>query len=325
MLALPFDDVRRRCTAALEAPELRRAASALERTGVDAVQGHRLVAEITEHDTRVRDQLVAMRAAVGSTDGSLERLLLLRSALQALDRVPRLPVSDDVKRLFCDSFDYVACPPDGATFHAARGSFAALCKLVSLRRFPAGQFHWEVSGLPRSWVLKVSGRERLTLMWWIATKLKGFAPVFFIHLNPHRKNKYLLTEREADRSYFRMAQAMALQPEVKGLVASSWLNSPDTFTVTPHLAWNNRTFADNGAFVTTMGPADPGCGVLARSPERTKAYEAGTFTPTLGMVIWPRAAMLAWAAAHPELGHKPERVLRAPKETAVNAIAGHAR
>lgn len=325
MQAPPFDEVRRQCAAAIESAELRDVASALARAGVDEAQGHRFVAEISEHDARVRDRLVAVRSAIGSAAGSLERLLLLRSAVQALDRVPQLPVSEDVKRLFCESFHYMAAPPDGVTFNAARDSFVALCKVASLRRFPAGQYHWEISGLPRSWVLKVSGRDRLTLMWWIATKLKGFAPICFIHLNAHRKNRFVLTERESERSYFRVAQALALQPHLKGLVTSSWLNSPDTFAISPHLAWINRTFVENGGFVATMGPAEPDCGVLARSPERTQAYQAGTFTPTLGLVVWPREAMLAWAAAHPELGHKPARVLRARKEIALDAVAGHAR
>ena len=313
MLTALIDRARTRCGEALSAPELTGVAAALERARVDVGTTDRFVREITEHDSRVKNELLAVRAATGSADGALERFLLLRAALHSLPRVPLLAVSDDVKRLFCEGFEYVASPPPGAVFNAERASFVAMSKLATLRRFPAGQFHWEISGLPRSWLLKVAGRERIQLLYWLATRLKGRAPVFFLHLNAQRRNRYLLTERESDKSYFRMAQSMALQPEVKGLVASSWLNSPDTFAVSPHLGWMNRTFVENGALVVTMGPADPSSGVLARSPERKEAYEAGRFRPTLGLVIWPRGAMLAWAAAHPELGTRT-RPVAAPTE-----------
>jgi hypothetical protein len=324
MLPLLCDDVRRRVEAALEDPALTRAADGLDRERVDAAMGQRLVADISEHELRVRDRILALRASIGAAEGSLERLLLLRAALDALPRIASLPVSDDVQRLFYEAFDYVAVPPRGAAFDAARGRFIALCKLTSLRRFPAGQFHWEMSGVPRSWLLKARGRDRWTLLWWMATRFKGFGPVFFIHVNANRKNRHVLTEQEADRSYFRMARSIALQPEVKGLVASSWLNSPDTSSVSPHLEWMNRTFKDNGALVVTIGPADPDCGVLTRSPERKKGFEAGTFKPTVGLVIWPRDAMLAWAAAHPDFANVPEPFTGPPKGMRTDAIAGHA-
>jgi hypothetical protein len=110
-----------------------------------------------------------------------------------------------------------------------------------------------------------------------------------------------LLEREALKAYYRMAQSMALQPDVKGLIASSWLHSPDTFEVSPHLSWLNRVFLEHGAVVATMGPASPDCGVLTRNLERQRAYTEGRFAPTVGLVVWPRREMLQWAANHPEL------------------------
>jgi len=302
MLTALIENARRCCSVALASPELIRIADALHHHGVDHETADRLVHELSERDTLVRDRLVTIRTSIASTDGAFERLLLLRSAVRSLPRITSLPVDDDVKRLFCEAYEYVASPPHGASFDVTRGSFVAHCKLASLRRFPAGQFHWEISGIPRSWVLKVKGRERLTLLRWIATKLKGFGPVFFSHLNANRKNRYVITERESNRSYYRMAKSLRLQPDVRALVTSSWFNSPDTFRVSPHLGWMNRTFADNGALIVTMGAAEPDCGVLARSPERKKAYSEGTFAPTLGLVIWPRDAMLAWAETWSDSG-----------------------
>lgn len=315
MLMEAFDSTRRRLAAALSTSEMLAAAAALERAGVDAERADRLVQAVVE-DLGTRAPILALRTEIaascgGRTAESLERLLLIRAATRRLPALVTLPVSDDVKRLTLEAFDDIACPHGAAAFDVERGSFVALAKLTTLRRFPAGQFHWERSGIPRSWLLKVKGRERLALVSLIVRALHGLKPVFFIHLNAHRKNRFILTERESDRSYFRMAQSMALQPDVRALVASSWLNSPDTFAVSPHLAWMNRTPVDHGALEVTMGPASPDCGVLARSPERKRAYEAGTFKPTVGLVVWPRPNMLEWAAAHPEFqdapSHKEDR------------------
>ena len=132
-------------------------------------------------------------------------------------------------------------------------------------------------------------------------ELRGFQPAFFSHINPNRRNQGILLERESLRSYHRMARSMERQPGIKGLITASWLHSPDTFAVSPHLAWLNKVFVENGGHVLSIGPADIDSGVLHRSPERQQAYDAGTFKPTEALVIWPRAAMLAWAAGHEEL------------------------
>ena len=304
MLTRLIEDTGRTIEASLAHPDLATVSEALGRRHV-AEETDRIVAVLTTGSgmqaplQQIRDTLAA--ESTGYVPGAFERCLLLRHALRALPRVGTLPVSDDVKRLFCDEFRYIAAPPARAKFDVARGSFAALCEIATLRRFPAGQFHWTVSGLPRSWVLKVTGRERLQLLYWIARRLRGFGPVFFPHLNANRKNRWL-TELESNRSYYRMAESLRHQPAIRGMVASSWLRSPDTLKVSPPLAWMNRTVLDNGGLVVTMGPADPDCGVLARSPERQRLYEAGTFKPTTGLVVWPRAAMLDWASRHPELG-----------------------
>ena len=135
----------------------------------------------------------------------------------------------------------------------------------------------------------------------IAFEWRAFGPAFFVHM-PAAHSVFALRESEVLKSYYRMAQAMELQPHVKGLIASAWLHSPATFEVSPHLAWLNNVFAEHGAVVATMGPATPDCGVLANSVERQRAFSEGRFKPTTGLIVWSRRNMLAWAAAHRELG-----------------------
>lgn len=98
-----------------------------------------------------------------------------------------------------------------------------------------------------------------------------------------------------------MAQSLALHPEVKGILTESWLHSPETFRISPHLAWLNRPFLNHGGLVVEIGTASEASGVFTGSRERKRLYDEGKFRPTTAMAIWPRAAVLDWAMSHPEL------------------------
>lgn len=41
--------------------------------------------------------------------------------------------------------------------------------------------------------------------------------------------------------------------------------------------------------------------MFARNETRKRLYEEGMFTPTMGVVLWPRADVLRKWRAHPEL------------------------
>jgi hypothetical protein len=288
--------------AAVESPELKAVARALAGAGISVeqcVHEAACVAEPPETRHRLERIREAVMRSVDVPPGSFERFVLSHAALAYSERFDAAPVTDGVKRLGRSVLLRVA---DGRTVVSlSEFRFVALCKIATLRRFAAGQFDWEPSGLPRSWIPVVRPLSALArLMWIVACRWRGFHPAFFIHMGVAYPVHALL-EREALSSYFRMARSMALQPQIKGLLASSWLHSPATFAISPHLTWLNRVFLENGALVATMGPASPHCGVLTRSVERTRAFAEGRFTPTLGLVVWPRREMLAWAARHPEL------------------------
>jgi hypothetical protein len=246
---------------------------------------------------------------------SLQRALLLRAALVSLERLDNLPVDPSVKELICEEFQFFAKPStrEMALFDPAQYSFHALCKIAVLERFPAGQFHWEISGFPRSWLFRVSPAALPRVVYFLCAELGGFAPCMVPHMATRRKNPMMLLEKESDKSWFRMASSAQLWPGIRGLVAASWLHSPDTFRVSPHLSFINKPFVESGGLVTTMGKADESAGYLAGSAQRKELYETGKFKATLGLVMWSRQQMMQWTRAHPEfsemkiMGQVPNR------------------
>jgi hypothetical protein len=236
--------------------------------------------------------------------GTLQRALLLRAALVSLDKLDSLPVDPSIKGLICEEFQFFAkpSPREMGLFAPAEYSFHALCKIAVLERFPAGQFHWEVSGFPRSWLFRLSPTALPRVLYFLWAELGGFAPCIAPHMATRRKNPLMLLEKEAGRSWFRMASSAQLWPGIRGLVAGSWLYSPETFRVSPHLSFLTKPFVESGGLVTTMGKADESAGYLTGSAQRRHLYESGKFKPTMGLVMWSRQQMMQWALAHPEFG-----------------------
>ena len=56
-----------------------------------------------------------------------------------------------------DEVHLIAAPPASVQhrYSLDRQAFVAFSKLATLRQFPAGQLRWEISGVPRSCLMKV--------------------------------------------------------------------------------------------------------------------------------------------------------------------------
>ncbi len=227
-----------------------------------------------------------------------EQWLLLQAALAAMPRVAQHPVHHDVKTLWVDEVMFAVRAPAAflpSAFSLSHIQFREMAKIVTLRRFPAGQFHWEMSGLPRSYALRTSWRQWHKLLACIMRQLGGFAPMAEIHANVRRRNRLTLTESEGLRSYYLVAKSLKQQPHVRGLLAISWLYCEETARVSPKLAWLREFLRNNGAFLGSAGPAPVQAGFLTGSDERRKLYETGIYRPQIGYAVWPRRAMIEWA------------------------------
>ncbi len=267
-------------------PESSRVAEDAARSGLTQTEVLALLDRIVQSGSvpaRVRE----VRPLVG-------RWMLAQGALISIDRIPDLPVVPEVKRLICKEFQFFCQPgsvPEEQFLPEAR-EFRSMAAVARLRRFIAGQVHWQVSGIPRSWLLQMRLRDATRTLAVIA-QMGGFAPCFEAHI-PTRGAPFLL-ERDYKRSYVRIAQSMELQPRIRGIMGCSWMHSDETTQVSPHLGWLNRLFLENGGTLAHMRPATEDSGFLVGSPKRKELYDSGVYRPRNALFIWPRKALLDWA------------------------------
>jgi hypothetical protein len=156
---------------------------------------------------------------------------LVSAALESLRRLAEFALDGEVKRLLCAEYtEYARAEAETRPeFVAGHTHFPILCKLATLRRFPAGIFDWEMSGIPRSLFVRLRGKSRFQGPAAVL-QMGGRAPVFWRHTSIQRGPTHL-TRESSDRALLLMAKCLAMHPDVKGLVACSWLVSPDTHRV----------------------------------------------------------------------------------------------
>ena len=294
-----IDSTQETLLAWLDSPEAWSAQRAIEAAGVTPDVLRAQLCTVTEDPgsaAHVVPIVTGARIQASLPDDSvvIERWLLVRQGLDALSCAAIERLGDAAQRLTCEEIaSFVKDDQDALGMLRVSGiRFREFAKLVTGRRFCAGLFCWDECGLRRSWLAKAPVRA------WAGfgralIEMGGLQPIIYPHVNPRRSSQRL-EEPAISLSYAAMAESLERRPDLRGFAAASWLWSPDTHRVSPHLAALSAPIVAHGGFVTTLGPASPDCGVFARSGTRRRLYEEGTFTPTVGLVLWPRGAMLDW-------------------------------
>jgi hypothetical protein len=258
-----------------------------------------ILSGIGDRRSNTTEHILALKAAAKLNDDSLERLLIWQAGQQALPQVNSLPVESAVRKLLDRELlqlHEVRVDLGVNTYHFDRAA-----KIATLRRFPAGPMEWEISGIPRSWFLQARFPANARLLWFVASRLGGRGPCFFMHVAPHPRNRLLSVEKEVLASYYRIARSLELRPQMRALLASAWFHDPAAVRDYPHLEVLSRLYLNHGGFIATLGPAPASSGVLEGDARRKADYLAGKIQYRHGIAIWPRAAAIQWAKEHPDL------------------------
>lgn len=303
-LAQRIEQARTVCRQALESADLARSAGALDDAALSPAALLQML-RLGARRGKPAPVLRSCRAKLASTGApaAFERTVLLRAALPALDALAALPLEESVKHLVCKELMFYACPKPAMLprFELESRSFAAMSGVVSFARFPAGQYQWVISGIPRSWLLKVPPRSIPAVCRFLVFQARGFRPMFELHLGGGLLPVGFASDRQYYRSFYRMAASLERQPEIKGIMAASWLYSRETHRVSPHLAFYSAPYAEAGGLEVELGAAAPEDGFLEGSPERAGLYQAGAYRPTRTLVACSREQALSWMRAHRSL------------------------
>ena len=243
----------------------------------------------------------AAKAMGFSTPYSVERFVVLQACLAALRRLPLLPVDDSVKAQFCMLCRHLASArlPADRRFAMGGGAFIELAKLITLRRFHAGQLSFDIMDMPRAWLLKVHPIELPGLARELLAGFGGLGPVVMPHINYWRTNPLFVTLKEHEKSLQRIAKCLEADPALKGFISSSWVYADAVGEVTPHLAWLRDFFAENNGYVVDCGPALEDAGFLVGSDRRKQLHSEGRFHIRETLILWRRDDLLGWAKRKP--------------------------
>jgi hypothetical protein len=254
------------------------------------------------------------QAAGFTTPYWIERFVVLQACLEALPLLPALPVDDSVRVQFCAMCRHLAGPLQARDTRLARqgDAFTELAKLITFRRFHAGQLSYDIMDMPRAWLLKVHPTALPSLARELWNGFGGMGPVIMPHINYWRPNPLFVTLKEQERSLRRIAKSIAGDTRIKGFISSSWVYGEAVGETTPHLAWLRDFFAANNAFIIDAGPALDDAGFLMGSDKRRQLHAEGKFAPRETLVLWRRPDFLAWAARQDGAGPKASGAEGAP-------------
>ena len=100
-----------------------------------------------------------------------------------------------------------------------------------------------------------------------------------------------------DNCYDFAAQLLIARPDHLGVIGASWFYDPVLASISPRLRYLSEVPRAGGAHFFRFG-SDQSDIVLATatSPTRRRLVETGLYRPTRYLMVWPRKALLAWAA-----------------------------
>lgn len=109
-----------------------------------------------------------------------------------------------------------------------------------------------------------------------------------------------------DRAYVRAADILERWPHYGGLIGLSWFYDPALAEVSPRLTYLAERQLQNGAIRIRLGSSPLQVALAtATSATRRKLFEEGRYLPRCYALVWPRAALTAWAT---EARERPVRL-----------------
>lgn len=275
----------------------------------DLLQGY--PHETEDEFRRIAAGLPSDAAAAGVR---VEHYAALAALTVAAPLVNAARVPNCVKRLYAQLAREIAARAGHweSHFDVASWRFNDLAHLASARRFPAGDLDFQACPrLPANHALCIHPLDLPGFFAELAFAVGGMGPVMSLHFHYARPNPLVAAQIEFERSLWRVAKAMDLDPRVKALISNSWFHSARVAETFPRLAWMRDVFTAGGAYAVDMEPGRAS-DIGYNSARRRQLHEEGKFLPRQTLILWPRDDFLRWAVSRPDLAAEGETPPAAP-------------
>ncbi len=210
-------------------------------------------------------------------------------------RLAKLQITDDIRALTLDNLSRILNNIAGKDYDymvLGDDQFDKDLACASLRLVCAGAQKIHRVRLPNYTI------KRHPLKWLSAVREVGLNGVLY-EIHTDSNDPYLMSEFNEDgwiACYRRIAEQFKLD-EVQGITGTSWFFDPKLAAISPRLAYLRNIIVDNGGISINAGSNESSIESATRtSPTRRELYNKGEYLPTAYTLIWPRAAMLEWAA-----------------------------
>lgn len=147
---------------------------------------------------------------------------------------------------------------------------------------------------PRTLYRNKGFAENLRCLLFVKLRLRGLGPLVRIHADSRMAGSF--NEEGRIACFLQIAQLMALMPDIRGFIGTSWYYDPQVKTISPKLAYLSHIPMENGAFLRVDGSGDIHTQrALERSPTRRRLFEEGKYKPVCATMIWTREKLMGWA------------------------------
>jgi hypothetical protein len=233
-----------------------------------------------------------------STLENYHKLVLVYLIRDFEKRIAELRVPDSILSLLAVSFQRILAQLENAEKHFYLHSNELFCKdlaLCRLKLLPCGSELVDVySGVPRSTLFRNGFQQLVCATRYFLNKGSGFRPWYESHWD--RRLIRSFTPKGYDQCYLRIAELLELNPEIKGMMGSSWWFDPALEPVSPNLTFLRQVPLDNGAQLFRVGSNSAATqAAIHLSAERKRLYDSGSYRPTNYLLAWARKDMLEWA------------------------------
>ena len=136
--------------------------------------------------------------------------------------------------------------------------------------------------------------NNLKCLWFVYARLGGLSPLYRMHIDPRFLKDF--DETGWETSYLLIAELLRRNPNIRGVVGTTWYYDPQLDTISPWLGKLRRHHQENGAYIRRDGQGEIHTQrAIATSKTRRKLYEDGEYLPTSYTLIWARRDFLRWA------------------------------